>query len=157
MALIDKLTNIADAIRGKTGKNEALTLDQMSLEIAGIVAGGGQYETGEIIGDGTSLLRIPVSFEPDFLYVCLTDTTTTLDATHIFGAALVRDLMHQASYRGAGAITPSNGGFGYHIDGLYGTNTNRANYANGILSWTLAPASRTFANGTSYTWIARRW
>lgn len=41
MALTDKLTNIADAIRGKTGKTEELTLDQMATEIAGIQAGGG--------------------------------------------------------------------------------------------------------------------
>ena len=35
------LTAIADAIRGKTGKTDALTLDQMPGEIAGIVTGGG--------------------------------------------------------------------------------------------------------------------
>ena len=41
MALTDKLTNIADAIRGKTGKSDSMTLDQMPTEIAGIQAGGG--------------------------------------------------------------------------------------------------------------------
>lgn len=40
MALTDKLTAVADAIRGKTGKAEPLTLDQMPGEIAGIAAGG---------------------------------------------------------------------------------------------------------------------
>ena len=40
MALSDKLTAIADAIRGKTGKTDGLTLDQMATEIAGIQAGG---------------------------------------------------------------------------------------------------------------------
>ena len=39
MALIDKLTNIADAIRGKTGKTEEMTLDQMPGEIEGIQTG----------------------------------------------------------------------------------------------------------------------
>ena len=65
MALIDKLTAIADAIRGKTGKMEEMTLDQMPLEIASIVSGGGgggdsynnpwvSYETAEIeIGENT--------------------------------------------------------------------------------------------------------
>lgn len=65
MALIDKLTAIADAIRGKTGKTEEMTLDQMPLEIASIVSGGGSggdshnnpwvsYETAEIeIGENT--------------------------------------------------------------------------------------------------------
>lgn len=41
MALIDKLTAIADAIRGKTGKTEEMTLDQMATEIAAIETGGG--------------------------------------------------------------------------------------------------------------------
>jgi hypothetical protein len=40
MALTDKLTAIADAIRGKTGKTDALTLDQMATEIVGIQTGG---------------------------------------------------------------------------------------------------------------------
>lgn len=41
MALTDKLTAIADAIRAKTGGTEAMTLDQMPPQIAGIQAGGG--------------------------------------------------------------------------------------------------------------------
>lgn len=36
MALIDKLTAIADAIRAKTGKTTTMTLDEMPTEIAGI-------------------------------------------------------------------------------------------------------------------------
>ena len=41
MALIDKLTNIADAIREKTGGTDPLTLDAMAEAIAAIEAGGG--------------------------------------------------------------------------------------------------------------------
>lgn len=41
MALIDKLTNIADAIRGKTGGTDPLTLDGMATAIASIETGGG--------------------------------------------------------------------------------------------------------------------
>lgn len=37
MALTEKLGNIADAIRAKTGKTEKLSLDQMPQEIAGII------------------------------------------------------------------------------------------------------------------------
>jgi hypothetical protein len=48
MALTDKLVSIADAIRGKTGKTDALTLDQMATEIAGI-------QTGSNIPDGTDV------------------------------------------------------------------------------------------------------
>lgn len=40
MALIEKLTAIADAIRSKTGKTDGLTLDAMPGEIEGIQAGG---------------------------------------------------------------------------------------------------------------------
>ena len=40
MALTDKLTAIANAIRGKTGKEDSLTLEQMVTEIEGIEAGG---------------------------------------------------------------------------------------------------------------------
>ena len=41
MALIEKLTAIADAIRSKTGKTDGLTLDQMPGEIESIETGGG--------------------------------------------------------------------------------------------------------------------
>lgn len=41
MALTDKLTAIADAIRDKTGGTEEMTLDQMATEINGIEVGGG--------------------------------------------------------------------------------------------------------------------
>lgn len=42
MALTDKLVAVADAIRGKTGKTEPLTLDQMPGEIAGIQSEGAE-------------------------------------------------------------------------------------------------------------------
>ena len=40
MALTDKLTSVANAIRAKTGGTAALTLDEMPTEIASIQAGG---------------------------------------------------------------------------------------------------------------------
>lgn len=40
MALTEKLTNIGNAIREKTGKTELLTLDEMPKEIQGISGGG---------------------------------------------------------------------------------------------------------------------
>jgi hypothetical protein len=42
MALIDKLTAIADAIRAKTGKSDTLTLDEMPTEIESIETSGGE-------------------------------------------------------------------------------------------------------------------
>lgn len=40
MSVNEKMTAIADAIRAKTGKTDALTLDQMATEIEGITTGG---------------------------------------------------------------------------------------------------------------------
>lgn len=53
MALTEKLGNIADAIRGKTGKTDAMTLDQMVTEIEGISGGGNglAYDMGEFVLD----------------------------------------------------------------------------------------------------------
>ena len=45
MALIDKLTAIADAVRSKTGGTDLLTLDDMAAAIAGIPSGGGSGVT----------------------------------------------------------------------------------------------------------------
>ena len=41
MILTEKLSNIADAIRSKTGKNEEMTLDEMPNEIESISGGDG--------------------------------------------------------------------------------------------------------------------
>ena len=41
MALTDKLTAIADAVRAKTGGTELLTLDEIAAAISGISGGGG--------------------------------------------------------------------------------------------------------------------
>lgn len=47
-----KLTAIADAIRGKTGGTDALTLEQMAAAIGGISGGGGlTYDMGEFVLD----------------------------------------------------------------------------------------------------------
>jgi hypothetical protein len=62
MALTEKLTNIADAIRNKTGGTEALTLDQMVTEIDGITVGVPvdtkifkfKHYTGEVLGEYTA-------------------------------------------------------------------------------------------------------
>lgn len=68
MALTDKLTAIADAIRDKTGKTNTMTLDQMPTEIENI--GGGYYisksvtiEDGYISIDLPEAIADPTSFE----------------------------------------------------------------------------------------------
>lgn len=55
-ALDSALTDIADAIRTKTGGTDPLTLEQMPGEIEGIQSGGLDPGTGGyIIGDGLKL------------------------------------------------------------------------------------------------------
>lgn len=53
MALTDKLTAIANAIRAKTGKTGKLTLDQMVTEIGGITTGVTPTGTIDITANGT--------------------------------------------------------------------------------------------------------
>lgn len=56
MALINKLNNIGDAIRAKTGGTEKLTLEQMVTEIAAIETGGSApavVEALEVTENGT--------------------------------------------------------------------------------------------------------
>lgn len=47
MALIDKLTAIADAVRAKTGGTELLTLDEIAAAVGGISGGGNAVQIGQ--------------------------------------------------------------------------------------------------------------
>lgn len=55
MALIDKLTAIADAIRSKTGKSDKLSLEQMAEEIGSIEVGGN--DAALIEGNATEVVN----------------------------------------------------------------------------------------------------
>lgn len=50
MALTDKLTAIADAVRAKTGGAERLTLDEIAAAIRGISGGGGPFTNATTLG-----------------------------------------------------------------------------------------------------------
>lgn len=69
MSLVDMLTAIADAIRGKTGKTEGMTLEQMAVEIEGIKTGGNDMFTTSATGcipvvpKGTAISTITLSFD----------------------------------------------------------------------------------------------
>lgn len=72
MALTDKLTAIADAIRAKTGDSEKLSLDDMPTAIASIETGGGG------------------GFDPEKMYAVRVDvpgrtTVTVYTKTSVFG------------------------------------------------------------------------
>lgn len=70
MALTDKLTAIADAIRGKTGGTDPLTLDQMPAEIAGIQAGGGDnlLDYAVTLREMFGLVSFPADYEMDITF-----------------------------------------------------------------------------------------
>jgi hypothetical protein len=59
MALTDKLTAIADAIRAKTGKTDALTLAQMPGEIEGIQTGSAPDGTSVTFGNVKKIVVTP--------------------------------------------------------------------------------------------------
>lgn len=91
MALTDKLTAIADAIRGKTGKTDALTLEQMPGEIEGIQSGGGglPYDMGEFVLDANTQALVTtdgipheLGEAPDFILVW-TDDFADLSADNV--------------------------------------------------------------------------
>lgn len=82
MSVNEKMTAIAEAIRGKTGKSDTLTLDQMPLEIAGIEAGGGssveEYEivTANWSAAGSGIPSPVVLSESDNFVLYLNSSTT---------------------------------------------------------------------------------
>lgn len=62
MALTDKLTNIANAIREKTGSTRTMNLEGMAAAIAGITGGGGAglaYDMGEFVLDADEKILNP--------------------------------------------------------------------------------------------------
>lgn len=98
MALTDKLTNIADAIRGKTGGTDPLTLDGMATAIAGIQTGGGGSSGGESAmysGSFTpadNLLTVEVNVPGDFTHFVLYATGTVTGLSMKTSAFLMFDL-----------------------------------------------------------------
>ena len=81
MALTDKLTNIADAIREKTGSTRTMNLEGMAAAIAGITGGGGAglaYDMGEFVLDADTKyldLSLPHNLGeiPEFILVWTDD------------------------------------------------------------------------------------
>ena len=82
MALTDKLTNIADAIREKTGSTRTMNLEEMAAAIAGITGGGViglAYDMGEFVLDADTKHLDPTSIHhnlgevPEFILVWTDD------------------------------------------------------------------------------------
>lgn len=159
-----QLTALLAQANDTTGKTDA----NLTAAIASLISGFGQgsssgmFETGEFIGDGVvhndlNPIQIPLSFEPDFILICLTDLSTAFDKIHLADGLLIRDTMYHAGHRTADSTALANSGYGLWIDGLYGSNANKATYQDGVLNWILNPSNRVLYSGAPYTWIARKW
>jgi hypothetical protein len=95
MALINKLSNIANAIREKTGKTNSLTLEEMVVEIQELQIGGGtveqtilpqdyldyiQIESTRVASEVRSVLDAPENKNHDFMIsICTSDTHYPLE------------------------------------------------------------------------------
>lgn len=112
MALTDKLTAIADAIREKTGGTEVLTLDQMAAAISGLSTGGGGTDYGKLLYE----LPEPVYFDGESTFIetgvqILNETgefTICLDFSSevASGMGMLLHCMHEASpYNGMHLFT----------------------------------------------------
>lgn len=102
MALINKLTDIAEAIREKTGKTDLLTLEQMPIEIAAIEAGGGSGEAK------------PIVINDSLYYMGSGNNTYSVDYQGTEGNMLILFVMHRgeltqkpAGWTELGTITES--------------------------------------------------
>lgn len=65
MALTDKLTAIADAVRAKTGGAEPLTLDEIAAAISGISGGGELPSAVEAVTYGEYIPTVDTNSMPD--------------------------------------------------------------------------------------------
>ena len=93
MALIEKLTAIADSIRAKTGGTDPLTLDAMAEAIANIEAGGGGGGIGPTITVET-VIATESGTTGDVVHNYLKTLFPNLDdvALCLFKALIVKDV-----------------------------------------------------------------
>lgn len=164
MALTDKLTSIANAIRSKTGRSGKLTLDQMVTEIASISGGGGGLPSGiSAIKMGTHTVSSDVAYGtavnithnlgviPD-LFIVYATSNTAVTYSELF---MVRGT--EIMYRGSS----------YHTLVAYRSNSTTsvsATFANssqgGIYSLTATKATMSghqssyYVRSGTYKWIA---
>ena len=156
MALTDKLTAIADAIRAKTGDSATMTLEQMVTAISNIESGGGlptgiseiAYGESTLTSDQTSGIygiSHGMSATPNFVFVMVkTDTVVNGMITHI------------AVTRRGNAVT---GGIRYYnSSGVASATTLSVNNGSSwesmkqfLLSW--VPTTCTLKGGHTYIWI----
>ena len=165
MALTNKLSAIGDAIREKTGKADKLTLDQMPLEIASIVSGGGSdggasgisaISMGEITYSGRQTIMTiehGLGVKPDAIFVYVPGFTfPTNGEVNLLGFLWVGYPYHTNSgARESSAVsmtTATNTPFGFGVNNLQVTVTE-TNFEAG------RPSSVYYYNsGLTFRWCA---
>ena len=88
MALTDKLTAIANAIREKTGSIEEMTLDMMATEISGITSGSNAFTMKDYLtlrsGDGYQFYSFKGTYEALSKILKYSDTSSVTNMTNMF-------------------------------------------------------------------------
>ena len=152
MALIEKLTAIGNAIRGKTGKSGTLTLEQMVTEINGIQPGGevkvvtGTYTLSKsVAGGSTFTVDHNAGFVPDlFYFYAPANIASTSTMICVFYSPTF--LWRSTGYKS--------------ISGYHSTSTTTVTFTNnsssyGVKSITDTQAViTTYSSSTSYFWYA---
>lgn len=87
------LTDIADAIRSKTGKTASMTPAEMVDEIESISGGTSvRTATGTVSGSEAIRLSIPCDFEPDLIYVH-GDLTGSASLRGVVSVTIIKDTL----------------------------------------------------------------
>ena len=83
MALTDKLTAIADAIRAKTGKTDSMTLDEMVVEINSIIVGEAAEPDFSLKHNGVEVRELTMTSTGDtFEVVAKCNTLNSADISY---------------------------------------------------------------------------
>lgn len=156
MALTSKLTNIANAIRGKTGKSGKMTLEQMVTEINSISGGGlpsgfsaiarGTYTLGSAVsGAGTFVVEHNLGYVPDmFLFYAPSNIATTYSMLYAFRSPTF-------GWRGSTYLNLC----GYHGNSTTTLSATNVTTSYGVKTLTSTQATiTTYSTSTSYYWRA---
>lgn len=155
MALTDKLTNIAEAIRGKTGGTDLLTLDEMATAIASITgAGGADIHTETLItlaqdmrfGEMINTARYKFRYKNSMVFLIATGSTAASIGNYtlnnfwiihsgvnvIFGMdQYLNGKVPPDNFKNFKGVFEANGSFKISDDGVLGSSSTSTSSAGG--------------------------
>ncbi len=120
---------------------------------AGTASGGGSSEgqtaTGTVTGDGTNILQIPCSFEPDVIYV-YGDMSEDVTNRGVVAMTVIKDTALYFTMDTSASSTDDSSWAIYNITRYNETDTENphATYANGVLT------IDTVINSSGYKWLS---